>query len=155
MRGGAGTGTDAALEVTQRPISVAKRIAGVWGGLPTVEGDPQAGGNTVTLVEFWNAEVMAVYVQSGNALSLVGAMRHEQGRIPYYEALGQTTSSNDPQFEAISAAFKLQHTIPHVDQLLNVAINIAHLTGYPMLQAGRRAPGAEQETKGTHPDGPG
>ena len=144
LRGGAGTGTDAALEVTQRPLSSAKRIAGVWGGLPTVEYEATTG-KTVTLVEFWNADVMAVYAQSGKALQLVGAMRHEQGRIPYYEALGQATSSNDPRFESISSAFKLQHTIPQVDQLLNMSINTAALLGYPMLQAGRRQAGSEEE----------
>ena len=131
-------GTDAVLEITQRPLVAARRQASVWGGLPVDEREPLTEA-TVTLYEYWDDQYMALWASLGGEHRLVGAMAHGHLRLPYFESMGQVTSSADPQFEAISTPFKLQYTIPHVDRLLNIAYNVAHLTGYPHLQQNQRS----------------
>jgi len=127
-------GLDAVIEVSERPLKRVQRMAGPFGGLP-LDGEQVKPSSTVSVIEYWDEEWMALLVSVGGAYKWVGAMKHGLRRIPYWIAFGEETSSTNPKYEGLSTLYKIKDVNSPINQMLTIKFNRAFLTGYPTYQS--------------------
>jgi hypothetical protein len=135
------TGLDVVIEDSRRPLLSVGRLAGPFGGMPLSRDDADPS-PMVRVVEYWDRDFMAVYMEatrgggqgSVGRLKLIGAVRHELGRIPYWFVHGQETSSTDRRYESISTLFKVKDGIPAFHRVLNQYLTIVRQKAYATFQ---------------------
>jgi hypothetical protein len=127
-------GLDAVVEISERPTSEVMRLAGAFGGQPISWDDEGRRSGYVELIEYWDGEWMALAAGMGGSWRFIGGKKHGYGRLPYYIAFGQETTSTDPRYEAVSTLYKLRHTVPAIDRALTMFWNRMHLTSFPAWQ---------------------
>lgn len=133
------------VEVTKRRAHLLWKSFGteyiaahIAAGLPVPDNSSYSVGQEVTLVEYWDRDY-AVYIladglgghyQRGGILR---SFRHGYREIPYFNGYGDETSSDDPNYEALSAAFPIMYMVPFLNALYTMWSNVAFVTGYPTV----------------------
>jgi hypothetical protein len=131
------------MQLDQEFPEFRQRITNAGLPMPLNTDLPTSGAMTFTLIEYWDKDECIYVVQEGASPTTTGSsanggmvlrsFKNPYPRVPYFSGIGQETSSSDPNFEAMPAAFPIIYLAGLMNSGLTMWANVGYLTGFPTI----------------------